>query len=555
MLLQACKALLGSCFLASLLCASVEGGTTPPTLDDFEDGVLDPTLWQVDTTSPSSSVVETNGRAEITNRAILSTTRLYDPSTATLRIEAQVVFGLGESAEIYTIYTRCSGVADTGDFYRPTSGISFGLSFSGAGISEEWPGNSGDVVLTSTSVTPETGDIFDIVITDNGSDVTFEVTEVGGDGDSVSLSATTSMNDFSRVSFLNREQVGGSFMSAINEVHIYFIQPDSDDVAFEWATIGNAGNAPDPSTGFGAVAYEYRICKHEVTNAQYAEFLNSVAAVDDFGGIDPTLYNPSMAAAIAGIIRSGSVGSFSYTVVAGRNNNPVNYVSIFDIMRFINWLHNGKGSGGTESGVYDIGSGLSEIRATDAKYFFPSEDEWYKAAYHQPASVGGDSDDYWLYPNTNNDMPLPGIDANISDLISNTTMVGTFAPNFYGLYDVGGNVWEKNETLVTGSLRGIRGGSWQGPGDELQSSDRRSTFPPDESPRTGFRIASPVPICEADANLDGIVDVNDISAVLFRLGLVPGDFGYEASADVNIDGVIDVNDISYVLFRLGAVCP
>ena len=55
--------------------------------------------------------------------------------------------------------------------------------------------------------------------------------------------------------------------------------------------------------------------------------------------------------------------------------------------------------------------------------------------------------------------------------------------------------------------------------------------------------------CDGDANGDRVVDVNDISYVLFRLG-TPGPDG-----DVNADGTVDVNDISYVLFRLGTVCP
>ncbi len=54
--------------------------------------------------------------------------------------------------------------------------------------------------------------------------------------------------------------------------------------------------------------------------------------------------------------------------------------------------------------------------------------------------------------------------------------------------------------------------------------------------------------CAADANSDGVVDVNDISYVLFRLGGAPPE------GDANSDGVIDVNDISYVLFRLGNNC-
>ncbi len=55
-------------------------------------------------------------------------------------------------------------------------------------------------------------------------------------------------------------------------------------------------------------------------------------------------------------------------------------------------------------------------------------------------------------------------------------------------------------------------------------------------------------ICAGDANKDGIVDVNDISFVLFRLG-DPG--GACINGDANGDGINDVNDIAFVLFRLG----
>ncbi len=54
--------------------------------------------------------------------------------------------------------------------------------------------------------------------------------------------------------------------------------------------------------------------------------------------------------------------------------------------------------------------------------------------------------------------------------------------------------------------------------------------------------------CDGDANGDLVVDVNDISFVLFRLGQNNGVCG---DGDANGDGVNDVNDISYVLFRLG----
>jgi hypothetical protein len=58
--------------------------------------------------------------------------------------------------------------------------------------------------------------------------------------------------------------------------------------------------------------------------------------------------------------------------------------------------------------------------------------------------------------------------------------------------------------------------------------------------------------CAGDANGDLVVDVNDISYVLFRLGESNGVCG---DGDANGDGTNDVNDISYVLFRLGTCDP
>lgn len=43
--------------------------------------------------------------------------------------------------------------------------------------------------------------------------------------------------------------------------------------------VGNIGNTDD-STGFGAVDYHYRIGTTEVTNSQFADFLNAVAETD-----------------------------------------------------------------------------------------------------------------------------------------------------------------------------------------------------------------------------------------------------------------------------------
>ncbi len=298
-------------------------------------------------------------------------------------------------------------------------------------------------------------------------------------------------------------------------------------VNMDWVTVGNAGNAADPLNsgsvpGIGAVSYDYRIAKHEVTNAQYAEFLNTVAATDT-----NALYNTSMGSdARGGITRSGSSGSFTYSVKANMADKPVNYTSWYDAARFSNWMTNGQGAGSTESGVYTLTgpttiSGITRDLNDPNQVFIPTENEWYKAAYHQPADQGGDSDNYWLYPTASNSVPTiatatatgdianagtnvanysRGADWNDED--GNVTTVGSAGPDsesFYGTSDQGGNVWEWNETLASGGARVIRGASWFGPEFNQRSSAQDTENPTDEGRflpdigNYGFRVASPVP--------------------------------------------------------------
>jgi formylglycine-generating enzyme required for sulfatase activity len=285
----------------------------------------------------------------------------------------------------------------------------------------------------------------------------------------------------------------------------------------EMVTVGNPGNAADTTT-YGAVPYEFKIGKYEVTLAQYTAFLNAVAATDTHN-----LYNGSMATdpAIAGIARSGTSGSFTYSVI-GTGARPVTYVSWFDAARFCNWLHNGRPTGAqdamtTERGAYILDGamtgGLTINRETGAKFWIPSEDEWYKAAYHQPQGQDGPSDHYWDYPTRSNTKPgnVIGIAANQANLRSSVysvTQTGTYnatqnyltdagsyqgSGSFYGTFDQGGNVFEWNDAVITAIYRGIRGGSWTGDssGDYLQSSNRFQNHPHAETNFFGFRVASP----------------------------------------------------------------
>ena len=271
-------------------------------------------------------------------------------------------------------------------------------------------------------------------------------------------------------------------------------------VTIVWVTVGDVGNGCDTQSQgcFGAVSYEYRIGTYEVTNAQYAEFLNAVAATDPNG-----LYYPNMASPFGGITRSGSPESYSYSVNTGRGDMPVPYVSFFDGARFANWLHNGQPTGvqdstTTEDGAYDMSLGSGTVRKAGAEVFLPSEDEWYKAAYYKG---GGTSAGYWDYPagsDTQTTCTAPGATANTADcsyINSDATDVGSYtrAASPAGTFDQGASLWEWNDTLIGVVNRGMRGGSFIGGPGYLAASNRLANAPRSDFYDGGIRVASPAP--------------------------------------------------------------
>lgn len=267
----------------------------------------------------------------------------------------------------------------------------------------------------------------------------------------------------------------------------------ADLVTIPTVTVGNPGNAADPYSDmgdgpvYGSVAYTYNIGTTEVTNAQYAAFLNAKAATDTHG-----LYSTWMSRDVGGIARSGTSGSYTYTAIAGRENNPVNWVSFWDATRFANWLHNGQGSGDTETGAYTLTpagiSANSVTRNADWQWAVTSQDEWYKAAYYQPAGQGGDSDDYWLYPTSSNEIST--LQANFD--APALKPVGSYAANFHGVFDMAGNVTEWNEGQV-GYTRGYRGGAAVSSANILASDAEIYDWTTREDQYLGFRVVSEVP--------------------------------------------------------------
>lgn len=170
-------------------------------------------------------------------------------------------------------------------------------------------------------------------------------------------------------------------------------------------------------------------------------------------------------------------------------------VSFYDALRFVNWLHNGQPSGAqnastTEDGAYTItedGVLTDSIdRNAGWRWAIPNENEWYKAAYFQPASQGGDSDDYWLFPTSSNSFTESQANVLLNGVNTNLP-VGSYAPNFAGTFDMGGNVWEWTESRLFG-VRGWRGGAWTSTAEWLRSDFPSGGNPFGEFEDSGFRV-------------------------------------------------------------------
>jgi sulfatase modifying factor 1 len=288
----------------------------------------------------------------------------------------------------------------------------------------------------------------------------------------------------------------------------------SASVTIDYVSVGHAGNAADPASGslYGAVAYAYQIGKYEVTNAQYGAFLN---AADPSGANANGVYNSNMGSnARGGITYTADAASGSkYTIRTSMGDKPVNYVSWYDAARFANWLHNGQGSGSTETGAYTLSGNTGIITKNEgAAVYLPSEDEWYKAAYYDPTPGAGGGDNYWLHAtqsdtaptvgsaNSTGDISNPG--ANVANHASgagwnsqngNVTTVGSagaLAESYFGTADQGGNLHEWNDAVISGAARVRRGGSFGSTEVDLRASFRLAANPTNELHTIGFRVAS-----------------------------------------------------------------
>ena len=267
--------------------------------------------------------------------------------------------------------------------------------------------------------------------------------------------------------------------------------------------IDGKGNAADTRTteeggtvGRGEVSYDYYIGTTEVTASQYATFLNAVASTSDAYG----LYNTEMYDHISGCgiqqITNGD-GSFSYAATKG-DNMPVNFVSVYDAMRFCNWVT----SGYTEVGVYMLNgttNDISLIVRNDVAWqaggvAIASLDEWYKAAFYDK-STGN----YSTYANGSDTVPVAGTEVNVDNSVGDITDVRAYegiTASFYGVLDMNGNVWEWSDTVASESNVYRRGGTFSGGPATLAASFDHDLAAVHEYATLGFRVSSLNPIPE-----------------------------------------------------------
>jgi hypothetical protein len=263
----------------------------------------------------------------------------------------------------------------------------------------------------------------------------------------------------------------------------------ANQFTLDFTTIGNPGNSADPLTffgspggyGYGSVGYTYRIGTYAISQNQ--------------------------------IYKATASGLQNVVAGAWSGDQPAANMSWYESAAFVNWLNTSTGNQAAYKLSYTSGAwsmslwesfdpgynGFNQYRNANAKYFLPSENEFYKAAYGKSDGSG-----YYLYPTASDTAPT----AVASGTANGTAVYGqsffqgpasVFAAggiSSYGTMGQGGNVTQWEETGFFGSnvdptgAHRTRGGSWVSPASSLLTSSSSGAFPDFSLFDLGFRVAS-----------------------------------------------------------------
>jgi sulfatase modifying factor 1 len=273
---------------------------------------------------------------------------------------------------------------------------------------------------------------------------------------------------------------------------------DANTFSMEFVTIGNPDNAADTDINAlplnaGAVGYTYDMGKFEVSRDMI------------------TKYNANFGTNNNLVITLNDMTSFG----GNGSNRPATGITWNEAARFVNWLN--ISTGNKEAYKFAVGSDIdsniqlwtsgdagydasNKYRNSLARYFLPSYNEWYKAAYYNP-----NDGTYYDYANGSNTRPT-AVTGGLSGAVytqtgeaspvgpADVTNAGGLSP--YQVMGLNGNAreWEESSTDLANnngaSNRGIRGGSWLNNSSALMPSSRGNNTPSLVGNNMGFRVAS-----------------------------------------------------------------
>ena len=312
--------------------------------------------------------------------------------------------------------------------------------------------------------------------------------------------------------------------------------PTTTMYGHEFVTVGAPGNQGaqildndgiGPLIRVGAVNYEFRVSRHEVTRGQWLEFIDAQRAFlpQNFSPL-----NPGFTGRAAEYIGIGPDGLPAYQVTRPDLLNIPAVPSWEFVARYMNWLHNGKKPLGQataadfETGAYTVANfGVNEpaTRNADARFFIMNADEWTKAVYYDPNRYGDGEGGYWMNPGSSND-PLtpgaPGVGETSAGWswsgagLSGPPPVGAYGVETpWGLLDASGGAREWLEMFPQESIgygteglrRPIAGSSTEGfsPGSNPLANDAIGVFSIGFSNLSthGFRVGAVIPSPPAGA--------------------------------------------------------
>jgi formylglycine-generating enzyme required for sulfatase activity len=306
-------------------------------------------------------------------------------------------------------------------------------------------------------------------------------------------------------------------------------------------TIGDPGNPDFDGQGGGSIAATYEIGATEVTVADWVEFLNAADADADN---DKGLWGGAMQNnALGGVSKNpGAAEGSRFEVQAGEGNHPINFVNLYDVMRFANWMNNGQGSSDTEDGSYTLLGGKIPTNDTadtpiernpGATWVIPNYNEWAKAGFYDPRDIadGGvaDGGGWYYYANQSSDPPIaeapPGgaNSANYNLAVNALTDVGAYtqSSSYYGTYDQNGNLIEWTDYVsgggdfASGPWRWKTGGHFGGATSFMTLGAHPNQGPSSAADSLGFRLvklsAVSGPAC--DLTGDSSCDLADIDSL------------------------------------------